>query len=73
MIRSVVEQVEADLLVMGTVCRTNVAGFLIGNTAESVVGDVDCSLLALKPEGFVTPVDNEGHVFHEWKQNVTIL
>jgi universal stress protein E len=73
MIRSVVEQVEADLLVMGTVCRTNVAGFLIGNTAESVVGDIDCSLLALKPEGFVTAIDNEGPVVHAWKKNVTLL
>jgi len=45
-----------DLLVMGTVCRTGIAGFLIGNTAEEVLNDVDCSVLALKPEGFVTPV-----------------
>ncbi len=45
-----------DLLVMGTVCRTGVPGFLIGNTAESVLQQVDCSVLAVKPEGFVTPV-----------------
>lgn len=47
---------EVDLIVMGTVCRTGVAGFLIGNTAESVSQQVDCSVLAVKPEGFVTPV-----------------
>ncbi len=45
-----------DLLVMGTVCRTGIAGFLIGNTAEEVLNQVDCSVLTLKPEGFVTPV-----------------
>jgi nucleotide-binding universal stress UspA family protein len=48
-----------DLLVMGTVCRTGIAGFLIGNTAEEVLNQVDCSVLTLKPEGFVTPVTLE--------------
>ena len=51
-----VDQTEADLLVMGTVCRTGIAGFLIGNTAEAVLSDVHCSVLALKPDGFVCPV-----------------
>lgn len=45
-----------DLLVMGSVCRTGISGFLIGNTAEEVLNQVDCSVLTLKPEGFVTPV-----------------
>jgi nucleotide-binding universal stress UspA family protein len=45
-----------DLLVMGTVCRTGIAGFLIGNTAEEVLNQVDCSVLTVKPEGFETPV-----------------
>lgn len=51
-----VDHVRADLLVMGTVCRTGVEGFLIGNTAESILNDVDASVLALKPEGFVSPL-----------------
>jgi universal stress protein E len=55
-IRSVVDDVEADLLVMGTVSRTGIAGFLIGNTAENVLAGLTCSVLALKPEGFVSPV-----------------
>ena len=54
----VVEQ-GIDLLVMGTVCRTGIAGFLIGNTAEEILNQVDCSVLTLKPEGFVTPVTLE--------------
>ncbi|MCF6282657.1 MAG: universal stress protein [Candidatus Polarisedimenticolaceae bacterium] len=45
-----------DLLVMGTVCRTGLAGFFIGNTAEKVLSEVNCSVLTVKPEGFVTPV-----------------
>ena len=55
-IRSVANHVETDLLVMGTVCRTGAAGLLIGNTAETVLSGVNCSLLALKPDGFVSPV-----------------
>ena len=51
----VVEQ-GIDLLVMGTVCRTGIGGFLIGNTAEEVLNQIDCSVLTVKPEGFVTPV-----------------
>lgn len=45
-----------ELIVMGTVCRTGVAGFLIGNTVEKVLHQVDCSVLTIKPEGFVTPI-----------------
>jgi len=45
-----------DLLVMGSVCRTGLSGFLIGNTAEEVLGAVDCSVLTVKPQGFVSPV-----------------
>ncbi|MCF3097380.1 universal stress protein [Aeromonas australiensis] len=45
-----------DILVMGTVARTGIAGFFIGNTAENIVQTLACSLLALKPNGFVSPV-----------------
>ncbi len=45
-----------DLLVMGTVSRSGIAGLLIGNTAEKVLGQVDSSILAIKPEGFITPI-----------------
>lgn len=48
-----------DLLVMGTVARSGVAGLITGNTAETLLPWVDCSLLALKPEGFETPVEFE--------------
>ena len=56
-ITAFVEDNEIDLLVMGTIVRTGVAGFLMGNTAEKVLGRVDCSVLALKPAGFRSPVD----------------
>ncbi len=47
---------EIDLVVMGTICRTGVPGFFVGNTAESILQQVECSVLTVKPDGFVTPV-----------------
>ena len=46
-----------DLVVMGTVARTGIAGLVIGNTAERVLRKLSCSVLAVKPDGFVCPVD----------------
>jgi len=50
------KQLQADLVVMGTVARTGIAGLLIGNTAEDILGQLQCSVLAVKPPGFVSPV-----------------
>ncbi|MEO1084282.1 MAG: universal stress protein [Acidobacteriota bacterium] len=46
----------ADLLVMGTVARTGIAGFFIGNTAERVIPQLSCAIFAIKPEGFTSPI-----------------
>lgn len=46
----------ADLLVMGTVARTGLSGFFIGNTAEQIMPQVGCAIFAVKPEGFTTSV-----------------
>jgi nucleotide-binding universal stress UspA family protein len=45
-----------DLVVMGTVARTGIAGFVIGNTAERLLQRLVCSVFAVKPDGFRTPV-----------------
>ena len=50
------EQHRVDLIVMGTVSRTGIPGFFIGNTAEKILHRIDCSVLAVKPEGFISPV-----------------
>lgn len=55
-IPQLVTKLEIDVLVMGTVCRTGIPGFIIGNTAERVLSTVDCSVFTLKPEGFVSPI-----------------
>jgi nucleotide-binding universal stress UspA family protein len=51
-----VEKTEADLLVIGSVARTGIQGFIMGNTAEEVLSNVKCDVLTLKPDGFVSPV-----------------
>jgi nucleotide-binding universal stress UspA family protein len=47
---------DIDLIVMGTIARTGIPGLIIGNTAESILEQVNCSVLAIKPEGFRCPV-----------------
>lgn len=53
-----IEKLGIDILVMGTVARSGIPGFIIGNTAENTFQKLSCSLLALKPPGFVSPVSN---------------
>lgn len=58
-IPALARQIEADLVVMGTVARTGIPGFIVGNTAEAILNRIDCAVLAIKPAGFVTPVTLE--------------
>lgn len=48
-IPAAVRNLQADLVVIGTVARTGVSGFLIGNTAEEILDHLACSVLAVKP------------------------
>ncbi len=48
------------VLVMGTVARAGMRGAVIGNTAERVLEDVACSVVAVKPPGFESPVAGGG-------------
>jgi len=56
LIPALVKRKRIELIVMGTVSRIGIAGLLIGNTAEKVLREVDCSVLIVKPYGFVSPV-----------------
>ena len=56
LIAAMAKRKRVDVIIMGTVCRTGVAGFFIGNTAEKVLRQVDCSVLTVKPDAFVTLV-----------------
>lgn len=46
----------AEVAVLGTLSRAGIAGVLIGNTAERILRQIDCSVIAVKPEGFETPI-----------------
>ena len=58
-IPALAHKLKVDLVVMGTVARTGIPGLIIGNTAESILSQMDCSVLTVKPPGFVTPVTLE--------------
>jgi len=49
-------KVQADLIVLGTRGRTNLRDLLLGSTAEKVLEESKCSILAVKPEGFEHPL-----------------
>ncbi len=51
-----IETQSADLLAMGTLARSGLSGILMGNTAERLLPQIDCSLLAVKPADFVCPI-----------------
>ena len=46
-----------NVLVMGTVARTGIRGLVMGNTAETILDQVHCSVIAVKPPGFVSPIE----------------
>ncbi len=54
-----VARADPDLLVMATVSLWGIAKRLVGSTAERALARVDCSLLTVKPEEFVSPVEVE--------------
>lgn len=45
-----------DTVVMGTVARSGIPGFFIGNTAETILHGISASVITLKPQGFETPI-----------------
>lgn len=51
-----IRQNAIDLVIMGTIARSGLAGILMGNTAERLLPRLQCSLLALKPDDFQCPI-----------------
>lgn len=47
---------EVDMVVMGSVSRTGIAGFVIGNSAEKLLSRLECSLLVMKPDNWKSPI-----------------
>jgi universal stress protein E len=58
-IAELVASEKMDLVVIGTMGRGGMSGLLVGSTANRVFDQVQCSVLAVKPEGFVSLVEEE--------------
>mgnify|MGYP001554583134 CR=1 FL=1 len=56
LISKLAEEIPADLVVTGTVGRTGIPGFFIGNTAESLMHELRLPVLAVKPEKVVSAI-----------------
>ena len=55
-IEQVAEKLDAELVILGTIGRTGISAALIGNTAEHVIDQLNCDVLALKPDGYISPL-----------------
>ena len=55
-ILSAIEELDIDLLIMATAACGGIPGMLFGNTAERLLSQLPCSILAIKPSDFVSPV-----------------
>jgi nucleotide-binding universal stress UspA family protein len=55
-IQDLLERLQIDVLVMGTIGRSGIPGLLIGNMAEKILSKINCTVLAVKPDDFVSPV-----------------
>ena len=55
-IPQVAKTLDAELVVIGTVGRVGISAALIGNTAEHVIDELNCDVLAIKPDGFESPL-----------------
>ena len=58
-LQETIDSYEIDLLVMGTVARSGIQGLIFGNTAERLLPQIKCSVLAVKPADFVSPIQPE--------------
>ncbi len=55
-ISEVANEIDAELVILGTVGRSGLSATLLGHTAEQVIDNLNCDLLALKPQGFISPI-----------------
>ncbi|PIJ49516.1 universal stress protein UspE [Erwinia sp. OLTSP20] len=58
-IPEIAQHLNAGVVVLGTIGRTGISAAFLGNTAEQVIDHLRCDLLAIKPDGFVSPINPE--------------
>ncbi len=54
-VAQIAADIEADVVVVGSMGRTGLAGVLIGNTAELLVDKLNCDVIVIKPSDGVSP------------------
>ncbi|MEC6814395.1 universal stress protein UspE [Photobacterium toruni] len=55
-IPKIADEINAELVILGTTGRTGLSAVFIGNTAENTIDSLNCDLLALKPDGYISPL-----------------
>lgn len=55
-IPQVADEIKAEIVILGTTGRTGLSAVFIGNTAENTIDSLNCDLLALKPDGYISPL-----------------
>lgn len=50
------KQLNAGVVILGSVARSGVAGLLVGNTAERVLEEISANVLVLKKASFTSPI-----------------
>lgn len=56
LVPEVTRQLKIDILVLSTLSHPGAPGVLIGDTAERILDKLRCSVVAVKPDGFESPV-----------------
>lgn len=55
-IKQTITDLQGDVLVMGSVGRSGIPGLLIGNKVEKLLNSISCTVLTIKPDGFISPI-----------------
>ncbi len=55
-IKRIIDDLSIDTLVMGSLAKSGIPGFLIGSRAESILSQIECSVLSVKPDDFISPI-----------------
>lgn len=64
-IPAVAARLNAGVVVLGTLGRTGISAAFIGNTAEHVIDHLKCDLLAIKPDGYASPLESDCEDEHD--------
>lgn len=57
LIPHIASEINAEQVIIGSTGRTGLSAMFLGNTAEHTVDHLNCDVLAIKPDGYVSPLD----------------